>query len=113
MELLDVNTLILLVEGLIQLGLATTLLLCSSKLKKLLVTEYTSAYRAISSGFSWLAISIIVPFVLGIISPLVLEDSIDEYYFAFFDLPYLIMSLIAVVAFGSAYRKFKNIAIAT
>lgn len=112
MELIDENTLILLVEGIIQLGLAAILLLCRSKFKALPASDYTSVYRALSNGFLWLAISIIIPFILGIIAPLMLEDSIDEYYFILFDLPYSIMSLIAVLAFGIAYRKLKSIAVA-
>jgi hypothetical protein len=113
MELIDESILVLFFEGVIQLILATSLLLCRYKLKELSNSEFTPVFIAISNGLLWLSISIIVPFVLGLISPFILGDSINEYYFVLFDLPYLIISVIPVVAFWSAYRKLKNITIAT
>ncbi|KPV93584.1 hypothetical protein AN214_04387 [Pseudoalteromonas sp. P1-9] len=113
MEGFEAKILMLLVEGLVQLGLTVTLLLCAYKLKKLSIPEFSPACRTLSLGMFWLAVSIIVPFILGLIAPLVLEDSINEYYYVLFELPYSALTIVSMFIFMSAYRKFKIIANAT
>ncbi|MBU3020026.1 hypothetical protein KO519_20330 [Paraglaciecola agarilytica] len=94
-------------DALINIALGILLWLLASRLRTAATNSENVTLGTIGKGCKFLALSILLPMVTGLFAPLIFEDSAEHYLMLIVDLPYLLLTVLAIFYFANGIRRFE------
>ncbi len=94
-------------DALINIALGIVLWLLASRLRVAATNSENVTLGSIGKGCKFLALSIFVPIVTGLFAPIIFEDGSKHYLTLMVDLPYLLLTALAIYYFANGIRRFE------
>ena len=106
MDSLNENVLLTIIDVLLSFVLVALYLAARKALKKMHIQSQQEAFKFFARGFGLLSLSILVPMLLSILVPIVMEDAVDHFDWGYLELPNLLFTALAVLMFFVGVKRF-------